>query len=76
MAIGVSVSVGQAQVGASYLSPRDREVEAASRDQQCVQDLSSSLPSVAAVQHPADAKGGPLEQLLDTPSPLDRLTNR
>ena len=72
MAIGISANIAGTHVCAGYVSSRDREVESASRDQQCVQDLASNLPTVSAVPQRQDPNSGPLEQLLDTPSPLDR----
>lgn len=67
--IGARIPGTNASLGASLASPRERKNDAAA----VTQELTGDLIRDAAKPSPL-LQEGPLERLLDTPSPLDRLS--
>lgn len=69
MSIEIGAKVGNLNVGATLISPRQQKNDAAA----VTQDLTGDIIRDAGKRSPL-LQEGPLERLLDTPSPLDRLS--
>lgn len=67
--IGARIPGANVSLGASLASPRQQKNDAAT----ATQELTGDLIRDAAKPSPL-LQEGPLERLLDTPSPLDRLS--
>jgi hypothetical protein len=69
MSIEIGAKVGNLHVGATLVSPRQQKNDAAT----AAQELTGDVVRDAAKPSPL-LQQGPLERLLDSPSPLDRLS--
>ncbi len=74
MTIGIGVQAAGVRVGAVRMSNGERAQDAAARDLERSGEASRDLRRGTEQATPAGATApGPIERLLDTPSPLDRL---
>ncbi|AQR73337.1 hypothetical protein [Sphingomonas sp. LM7] len=69
MSIEIGAKVGNLSLGATLVSPRQQKNDAATATQELTGDVIRDAAKPSQL-----LQVGPLEQLLNTPSPLDRLS--
>ncbi|MDP5279617.1 hypothetical protein Q9Q95_11855 [Sphingomonas sp. DG1-23] len=70
MSIEIGAKLGNLNIGATLVSPRQQKNDEAGATQELTGDI------IRDAGRPAQLlQDGPLEQLLDTPSPLDRFSD-
>jgi hypothetical protein len=69
MSIEVGARVGNLNVSATFISPRQQKNDEAGATQELTGDIIRDAAKPSQL-----LQDGPIERLLDTPSPLDRLS--